>query len=164
MKALLPRPPQALRSARAPLGAALALLVLAGVFGCGGASRDDDTTPRKRGSRRSLPTLRADRSDGADEGDDAEQGGIVHWETRLSEDAPGLLEEFRRRASRYGCKTQQADDAVLAKCAEAPIKLVKRGRQVSVACQGVSLPACRELFGKIVDVEKGSSGQNPRMW
>jgi hypothetical protein len=167
MQALLPRPPHRTSPARCLFAVPLALALVLAAVGCGGANRDDDTSPRKHRSR-SLPTLRADRADDDDRDADRDvgrdEGGIVHWETRLTEDAPGLLDEFRRRASRYGCSTQRDDDSVLAKCAEAPIKLVKRGRQVSVACQGVSLPECRELFGKIVDVEKSPSGQNPRMW
>jgi hypothetical protein len=142
--------------------AACSLLPLS-TLGCGSAQHDDGqaSTGRKRHSTRSLPTLH-----GSEEGDsdDDETDGVVHWEAKLTDDAPGLLAEFRRRASRYGCQTQADDDSVLARCAEAPIKLVKRGRNVSVACQGVSLPVCRDLFGRIVEVEKDKSGQNPRMW
>ncbi len=185
MKEILARPapcarvarPRSPRLSRLAVAVALAPL-LAGfalsMLGCAGAQHDDDefVAARKHRPSRKLPASRErERERTGDverEGDDDDGAGgtdgIVHWEHKLSEDAPGLLAEFRRRASRYGCTTQGDDDSVLARCAEAPIKLVKRGRNVSVACQGVSLDACRELFGRIVDVEKDRSGQNPRMW
>lgn len=152
-----------LRRARAAvaLGAlAMVSLAILPTLGCGSAQYDDGgpTAGRKRHSGRKLPAMREE------DGDRDDDGGVVHWEAKLTDDAPGLLDEFRRRASRYGCQTQADDDSVLARCAEAPIKLVKRGRNVSVACQGVTLPVCRDLFGKIVDVEKDKGGQNPRMW
>lgn len=156
-------------SMRARALAALAILatcsfVPLSLVGCGGAQRDDGQAAagRKRRSTRKLPALQESETDGTADADESD--GVVHWEAKLTDDAPGLLDEFRRRASRYGCQTQADDDSVLARCAEAPIKLVKRGRNVSVACQGVSLPVCRDLFGRIVDVEKDKGGQNPRMW
>ncbi len=155
------------RRSRARLARGLAALLLStvalaatGALGCGGTQRDEEVaSPSTHGPQR-LPALHE-----RDDADPSQPSGVVHWEAKLTEEAPGLLDEFARRASRYGCETRADDDWVLARCAEAPIKMIKRGRTVSVACRGVSLQDCRDLFGRIVDVAKETpGGQGPRMW
>jgi hypothetical protein len=86
-------------------------------------------------------------SGGGGGGDDDD---VVGWTTELDSDAPTLLSYFSGKAESYGCKTAKHEaNAVVEKCPEGPIIMLKEGRKVTVGCKSMSLAECRGLFKRI---------------
>lgn len=87
---------------------------------------------------------------GGSSGNGGGDDDVVGWTTELDNDAPTLLPYFSGKAETYGCKTTKNEaNAVVEKCPEGPIIMLKEGRKVTVGCKGMSLPECRGLFKRI---------------
>jgi hypothetical protein len=140
--------PSRVRSWVVALGATIAFASIATTtVGCGPKEDDNDYGGQSSRKHRKKHPVASD--------DDSE---IVKWETDIEQDDPQMLDEFARRAERYGCKTSQDStndgDYTLAQCREAPIMLVKNGLHITLMCKGVTIADCKALFGRIVDVNK----------